>query len=216
MKSFFTRNQLFRWVSVFFILGFIGLLISTIIPYFSMRPDIGFLRVKFRVLPLWHWRWAFYLHVFSSIPVILGGFIQFSMTLLKQFPVAHRRIGQLYVFLILFISAPSGFWMALYAEGGFWGQLGLSITAILWVIFTALSWIYVLRKDFNRHSDYMVRSYALTLSAIVFRMGTYAGVAWFPMLDPDTVYATIAWLSWIPNLIIAEILIKQRFFILKN
>lgn len=126
MKKALFRNSWLKWISAFFILGFALLLVRTIIPYFSMHPDVGFLQVKYKVLPLWHWRWASYIHVFSAIPVILGGIMQFWVWFIKHFPVAHRRIGQVYVFLILFVSAPSGLWMAFYAEGGFWGKFGLS------------------------------------------------------------------------------------------
>ncbi len=212
MKLIHLRNSWFKWISACVILGFSLLLIRTILPYFSMRPDVGFLKVKYQVLPLWHWRYAFYIHIFSSIPVILGGILQFWIGFMKRFPSIHRKIGQVYVFLILFVSAPSGLWMAFYAEGGFWGQFGLSMTAILWFIFTALAWKYALKKQFKKHADFMIRSYAMTLSAIIFRMGTFVAVAWLPMIHPDVSYAWITWLSWIPNLMIAEILIQKYIF----
>ncbi|MBK8983473.1 MAG: DUF2306 domain-containing protein [Ignavibacteria bacterium] len=60
------------------------------------------------------------------------------------------------------------------------------------------------------HRKYMIRSFALTLSAITLRAWKYALVFLFEPRPMD-VYQLAAWLGWIPNLIIAEIIIYKLF-----
>ena len=56
----------------------------------------------------------------------------------------------------------------------------------------------------------MIRSYALTLAAVTLRIyipiGQLAGFAYEPA------YQTIAWLCWVPNLVIAEWVIIDPVF----
>ncbi len=52
----------------------------------------------------------------------------------------------------------------------------------------------------------MYRSYALTLSALSFRLLVLI-LPPFVQLAGAEMYTLIAWLSWVPNLLIAEILI---------
>ena len=48
----------------------------------------------------------------------------------------------------------------------------------------------------------MVRSVALTLSAVTLRL--YLGGATALGADFDAVYPAIAWLCWVPNLVLAQ------------
>jgi hypothetical protein len=55
----------------------------------------------------------------------------------------------------------------------------------------------------------MIRSYALTLSAISLRLFKYIIVfIWHPL--PMDTYRIVAWLGWVVNLIIAEIIIHKK------
>ena len=55
----------------------------------------------------------------------------------------------------------------------------------------------------------MFRSYALTLSAITLRCYTYLiDLTTLPISPRDT-YILTAWLSWVLNLILAEVLIRR-------
>lgn len=187
------------------------LMIRITLPYFNFEYDISFLLTKQRILHKAIWRWAFYTHISSSLLVLFFGIFQFIPVLLKTTPKLHRSIGKAYIMLVLFISAPSGFIMALYANGGICAKVSFILISILWFAFTFQAYLKIKNQKIQAHTAYMIRSYALTLSAITLR--TYVVILpQFFILHSNEMYALISWLSWIPNLIIAEILIRKRIF----
>lgn len=195
----------------------IGILLGVIqmgfitFPYFSMRYDIGFLLTKQAILHKDIWRYAFYSHISSSLLVLFFGLIQFSRKMLIEYKTIHRTFGKVYILLVLFCSAPSGLVMALYANGGFWPKLSFTVTSILWWWFTFKAFTEVKRGNYTAHLHYMVRSYAMTLSAISLRLYVLI-LPMFIQLHAKDMYTLVAWLSWIPNLIIAEFLLSKHFF----
>jgi hypothetical protein len=56
----------------------------------------------------------------------------------------------------------------------------------------------------------MIRSYALTLSAVTLRAWKWS-ITNTVELPPMDVYRAVAWLGWVPNIIIAELLIRKRY-----
>lgn len=187
------------------------LMIQITFPYFTFEYDIAFLLTKQRILHNTIWRWAFYTHISSSLIVLFLGIFQFIPILLKNFIKLHRLMGKAYVLLVVCISAPSGLIMALYANGGIWAKVSFSLISLLWFIFTLQAYLKILNKNIQAHTAFMIRSYALTLSAITLR--TYVVILpHFFILHSNEMYALISWLSWVPNLILAEILIRKRIF----
>jgi hypothetical protein len=65
------------------------------------------------------------------------------------------------------------------------------------------------QKDFKAHKKYMMRSYALTLSALTLRAWKY-GITNTMTLPPMDVYRVVAWLGWVGNLVVAEYLIRRH------
>jgi hypothetical protein len=62
------------------------------------------------------------------------------------------------------------------------------------------------KRNFTKHGEWMLRSYALTLSAIMLRSYALLFDVLHIDMHPRNVYITIAWLSWVPNLLVAEVL----------
>ena len=189
---------------------FVYLMIRITLKYIDFNPEAGFLAIKQWVIHNDIWRACFYTHVFCSPLLLLAGFSQFFKAKIIGAKV-HRSIGKLYVFVILFLAAPSGLVMAWYANGGKLGQLAFIILGILWMVFTYLAYFYAKRRRFREHRNYMYRSFALTLSAITLRSWKYLILQFFNP-NPMDAYILVAWLGFIPNLIIAEWLIaKQKY-----
>jgi hypothetical protein len=63
-------------------------------------------------------------------------------------------------------------------------------------------------KDYKAHQRFMIRSYALTLSAITLRIWKYLIMNYLE-IPPMDVYRIVAWLGWGLNLIFAEIYIQR-------
>jgi uncharacterized membrane protein YozB (DUF420 family) len=179
-------------------------MIKITLQYFPFKTDAAFLQIKqteVTEIPLY--LVFFYIHVCSSIFVLLAGFSQFNSTLLKKYPKLHQRMGKWYVFTILFLSAPSGFFIGVFANGGLFSKISFITLAVLWFYFTLKGFITIKKKDLQAHKIFMYRSFALSFSAITLRFWKVIIVNLFHP-PPMDVYQIIAWLGWIPNLLIIE------------
>jgi len=72
-----------------------------------------------------------------------------------------------------------------------------------------MAWIYARRKKFILHRRFMIRSYALTLSALTLRLWKPVFVT-FTNLDTNTIYQVDAWLGFGLNLLVAEWIIRRK------
>jgi len=182
------------------------MMLEQTLQYHMIRDDVGFLRLKRRYHHLFHWKAAFYAHVFSSIFCLLAAFTQFAPIRTRTLALIHRWSGRAYVFIILLVAAPSGVVLACYAEGGIIGRIGFLTLALLWFTTTAMGLIAIRKRKIQSHLEWMTRSYALVFSAITLRLWQH----WLDVLLPAHIdlHPITAWLSWIPNLLLAEILIR--------
>ena len=197
---------------IFFVIGILYasyLLLLLSLPYLEMRRGVDFLKTKQLIYHIKHWRTSFYIHVFTSILVITSGLFQFSKTILNRYTGIHRVSGSIYLVTTLLISGPAALVMSFYANGGYPAQASFVILSILWLGSTFLAYYFVRKKDYESHGKWMVRSYALTLSAVSLRLYSYLFNVFHFNMDPVDLYILLSWMSWIPNLIIAEILIRR-------
>lgn len=176
--------------------------------YIPYNTDAGFLRIKQQYIGIDHWRIAFFIHVYASIWVLLAGFTQFSGKIKRNNPRLHRIMGYVYVTDILLITGPAGLLMGFYANGGPGSRIAFIMLAALWIFFTAMALIKAKQKDFKSHRQFMIRSYALTLSALTLRAWKYAINNSFE-LPPMDVYRVVAWAGWVINLGVAEYIIYR-------
>ena len=186
------------------------LMLRIIYAYIPMQTDVAFLQLKQQYIHITEWRIAFFVHVFSSLLVLFAGFTQFSKKLLKQRPKLHRALGYIYVTDVLLVTGPAGLLMSFYANGGISSRIGFVLLSILWIVFTAIALYKAITKQFAAHRVFMIRSFALTLSAISLRVWKVV-LANFTDIPPMDRYRIIAWLGWTLNLLIAEWIIYQYF-----
>lgn len=186
-------------------------MVELTLPYVTFEKNVAFLLTKLNVYHLRYWRYGFYVHIFSSVLVLVAGFTQFSRTVLQKWPKVHRTMGYVYAVTLLFVSGPGAWIMAFYANGGVPARTGFVLLTFLWYVFTVTALVYVFRRRWNEHGNFMLRSYALTFSAITLRLYAF-GIDYFHLhIKPAEAYITIAWLSWVPNLLLAELLIRLGF-----
>lgn len=199
-----------RFFSTLFLLligAFTLLMLTKVVPYLSFEPDIDFLTTKTdRVLGHRDFQISFYIHIISSLWVMGIGIAQFIPAFVKKYPRLHQTLGKVYVFSILFLAAPSGLGLALYANGGLPAKVGFSLQCIVWWLTTFIAWREIRKRRWQTHIEWMMRSYAVTLAAMSLRVGSYAMVYLFHTKPIET-YLTVTWLSWVGNLVIVEGLI---------
>lgn len=100
--------------------------------------------------------------------------------------------------------------MSFYANGGISSRIAFVLLSVLWIGFTAIALYKALKKDFKAHRIFMIRSYALTLSAITLRVWKVL-LANYTDIAPMDRYRIIAWLGWMLNLLLAEVIIYYYF-----
>lgn len=188
---------------------FFWLMLRLTLEYIPAKPDVSFLMIKQtevherpEYLPI------FYVHVYTSIFVLLSGFFA---VLRKDFGAKnfHKMAGKMYVFLLLIFSASSGIYMGFFANGGIYAKISFVLLGILWWFSTFKAYKFVRQKKFKLHQQWMWRSFALSLSAITLRFWKVL-IVYFFQPAPMDVYQIVAWLGWIPNLILIEILILKK------
>lgn len=185
------------------------LMLGIIAEHFALKPDTGFLALKQDYIQIRVWRTAFYIHVFSSILTLLAGFTQFSGLILKEYRGLHRFMGKLYVVAVLFINFPSGMILALYANGHWPTRLAFVLLDSLWFWFTLKAVLAIRKGNVGAHKRFMIRSYALTFSAITLRTWKLVLSGLF-VIGPVTLYMIEAWIGFVPNLLLAEWLIRRK------
>ena len=184
-------------------------MLLTIAQYLSFRHDIGFLLMKQGYINNDVWRIAFYVHVFSSIFSLCAGFTQFSNSVLQVYKKLHKLVGKLYVYDILLINFPAGMIMAIYANGEIQSKLAFIMLDCLWFWYTYKAVVFIRKGDVVNHKNYMIRSYALTCSAITLR--TWKIIFTHTLtIDPSLLYMIDAWMGFVPNLLFAEWLIRKK------
>jgi CubicO group peptidase (beta-lactamase class C family)/uncharacterized membrane protein len=149
----------------------------------------------------------FYTHITFGGIALLIGWLQFSKKLRKKYLNLHRWIGKIYVGSVL-LSGTAGFYIALNATGGISPILGFSIGAVVWLILTSLGYITIRKGKVEAHKKWMMYSYAGTFGAVTLRL-------WLPILififgNFYEAYQVVAWLSWVPNLIVVYLILNKR------
>ena len=189
---------------------FFMLMVQITLRYIPLSSEVSFLQIKqTEVSGIKAYLPIFYVHVYSAIFVLLAGFTQFNSKILSRYPKIHKWLGYFYAGIVLFLAAPSGIFIGWFANGGLMAKTSFVILGILWFCFTLNAVLLILKRKITDHKKFMYRSFALAASAITLRLWKVILVYLFHPAPMD-VYQIIAWLGWIPNLLIAEWLIKKK------
>ncbi|HEY8930973.1 MAG TPA: DUF2306 domain-containing protein [Mucilaginibacter sp.] len=177
--------------------------------YITDMSHTGLLQSKTEALKssiIWHT--MFYLHITFGGIALLTGWSQFSRKLRSRYLKVHRLVGKIYVVAVL-ISSSAGFYIALFASGGLVCVFGFGLLALAWLFTDVKAYTSIRLLQIAEHEKWMIRNYALTFAAVTLRI-------WLPLATgvmhigfiPS--YQVISWFCWIPNLLVAELIIKQK------
>ena len=143
-----------------------------------------------------------YLHVFASIVALALGPFQFSERLRQARPALHRWSGRLYLSIGVLVGGLSGLYMAQFAFGGWLARSGFTLLALSWLFTGFMAYRAIRRRDIQNHRRWMLRNFALTFAAVTLRL--YLGPAVAAGFQFEQAYPVIAWLCWVPNLLLVE------------
>ena len=188
---------------------FFWLMLQLTFEYIPAKSDVSFLMIKqTEVISHPEYLSFFYSHVYSSILVLLTGFLAIIRVKFNKIKI-HQYAGKAYVFLILFLAAPTGIYMGFFANGGFFSKISFVILGIFWWFSTFKAYQLIRQKNYKAHQQWMWRSFALTLSAITLRLWKWI-IVYFFHPSPMDVYEIVAWLGWVPNILLIELLIRKK------
>ena len=174
--------------------------------YFAIQH--GFLSSKGNLVDQLNWQIGFYLHFIGGGIALGVGWSQFWAGLRNRNIQLHRTLGGVYVTSVLIAGAPSGIYLALFANGGFSNNLGFGMMGILWFFTTMKALIHIRNSEIDLHKVWMIRSYALCLAAVTLRI-------WLPLfiisgVSFNEAYLAVGWFCWVPNIIVAEWVISKQ------
>lgn len=148
------------------------------------------------------------MHILGAMLAIIIGPFQFLNSLRTgRWLKVHRWLGRIYLLSVLF-GGFGGLYMAQFAHGGLPTQAGFAALAVLWLFSGWVAYILIRSKDIEHHREWMIRNYALTFAGVMLRL-------WVPMLmmagmDFTPAYIMAGWLCWVPNLFVAQWMIRHH------
>lgn len=163
-----------------------------------VHPDM---KAEFVAHPL-----GVYLHVFAAAVALLLGPFQFSTRLRRARVYLHRWLGRIYLGVGVLIGGLSGLYISQFAFGGLIARLGFATLAVCWLFTGFRAFLAILRKDINEHRAWMVRNFSLAFAAVMLRL--YIPVSVIAGVNFEVAYQVIAWLCWVPNLLVAQWIIN--------
>lgn len=153
------------------------------------------------------WNIGFYVHIVAGGLALLVGWTQFALRFRNKKLSLHRQLGKVYVLCVL-MSALAGMYIAIFASGGWIPQLGFFCLGAVWFCTTWMAYRYIKKRSVEKHRQMMIYSYAACFAAVTLRI-------WLPVLtiiigDSLIAYQLVAWLCWIPNLIVARAVSSEQ------
>ncbi|WP_338589603.1 DUF2306 domain-containing protein [Paenibacillus sp. Y5S-9] len=197
-------NKMIR--SLVFILAF-SIAGYAIVQYGVLKAsDAGLVSFKLQKpnFELKPWIYVLYIHIVTAIFALIIGPFQLFMKPTNDRKRWHRLLGYGYV-LSITVSGIVSVYLSLFATGGWIAGLGFMSLDVLWVATTLIATRKIMAKDIEAHKVWMLRSYALTFAAVTLRI-------WLAPLnlllgDFEAAFRVVAWVCWIPNLLVIEAVI---------
>lgn len=149
---------------------------------------------------------VFLAHVAGGVTALALGAFQL-VTRKGPRRIWHRWAGRVYVLACL-VGAVAGLWLALTSSAGPMAHWGFGLLAVAWFSTTAMGWRKAVVGAFGQHRRWMIRSLALTFAAVTLRIM----LPLIPVTGLDFVegYRWVAFLCWVPNLIVAELYLQLK------
>jgi uncharacterized membrane protein len=148
-----------------------------------------------------------YAHTLGGMIATVIGPFQFLRSVRLRYPGVHRWLGRVYL-ISVFSSALAALYLApgSYASSTF--GIAFIALAVAWLFTGTRAFLTIRRGDVTSHRRWMIRNYALTYAAVTLRVQ-------IPLLivlglSPIVAFNIVAWLCWVPNLIVVEAWLRRR------
>ena len=146
-------------------------------------------------------------HLAGGLTALAVGPWQLNGRLRNRALGSHRWMGRVYVIAVL-VGGLGALGLASLSEAGFVTHVGFGLLAVLWLTATFQAYLRIRAGDQVGHREWMIRSFALTLAAVTLRV--YIPLSQFLGIPFADAYQAIAWVCWVPNLVVAEWIVLRR------
>ena len=169
--------------------------------YFTFNPEVYFERQRdvYEAETL-----GLMLHIGGMMVAAAMGPFQFIRSFRDRHRKVHRTMGKLYLAGAA-VGGIAGLYMAQFSASGTVSDIGFALLAVFLLITTGMAYLAIRKRRIQEHREWMTRSYALVLAAVTLRI-------YLPILEgvfgEQDGYALVAWLCWLPNLIVAEAIVR--------
>ncbi len=163
-------------------------------------------------------RGVFYVHItFAGIALLIGP-LQFSKRLRSRAINVHRWVGRTYISSVA-IGSVAAFIMSLVSSVALLGFFGFGSLAVLWAWTTRQGYRAARTGEIASHQAWMIRSFALTYAAVTLRVWFILFLVALSILAKNVLtaeqiaayaYAPVPFLCWLPNIVVAELIIRRR------
>jgi uncharacterized membrane protein len=171
--------------------------------YFTRDPEVYFPRQRAVYEAL---TGVLLVHIGAMSVAALTGPLQLLRVVRSRRPLLHRITGRLYLASAT-IGAVAGLYLAPFSASGWISDIGFALLALGVLAATSRAFWLILHRQIQAHREWMTRSYALILAAVTLRLhNPFLEAA----LGEQAGYAVVAWACWVPNLLVAEWLIRHH------
>lgn len=205
-------------LGIFVVIIIIGVAIAAIFPYVTLNPADS--RVKLNTAFSLHYT-VLVLHIGFAFVALVSGLFQFHKRFRTNYPAWHRALGRVYVISVM-LGGFLGLVMTLYIES-FTKAMAFLALSLLWLFTTWKGFRYAVKRQFDEHRVWMIRSYAVTLVATsarlivpicillyIAKMGFHLPAGGREQMVADILEINI-WIGLLINLIVVEwFLLKPR------
>ena len=151
---------------------------------------------------------AVYTHIFGALVAMVVGPVQFSTRLRAKRLRLHRVLGRLYLGVGVLVGGFAGLYVSTFAFGGIVGRLDFGTLAVVWLYTGWRAYTSIRARDIAAHRRWMIRNFALTFSAVTFRL--WLGGQVLAGVPFNTAYPIVTWSCWVLNLAVVELLLTRR------
>ncbi len=183
------------------------LLLATVVGIYSMRYALPNIPAPANLPSFVSHRKLLIIHAVTASVALLLGPWQFVAGFRRWRLPWHRWMGRAYGLSVL-VAGLTAFPVATNASQGIVSSLGFMTLAVFWLAATATAIRHAMKGRIPEHRRWMVRSYALTAAAVTLRILLAGSTALH--LPFHIAYPAIAWLSWVPNWIVAEMWLRAE------
>lgn len=145
---------------------------------------------------------------------MLAGGVAPAVAAIQLLPIKVQRadrsnkvLGWIYGVSVL-TSGLAAFALFGSSIGGLNADLGFSLLNAVWLFATVQAVFFASNQDWAAHQRWMIRSFSLCFAAVTLRV--YLDVFLALGVPFEQFYTALAWLCWVPNLVVVEWFLLKR------